>query len=287
VKVAFQGERGAYSEAAAIGYFNNTIEPIPCMSFDDVFTNTESGKTDVGIVPIENSLAGSIHRNYDLLLRHNLNIVGEKNFRVRHCLIANPNVTLAEIRFVTSHPQALAQCENFIKRLGLKIEPAYDTAGSVKLLTESGRRDTAAIASEYAATVYKMSILAKDIEDDETNFTRFLILGKEPKQADSPSKTSIVFSLQNIPGALYQALSFFSLKKIDLTKIESRPIPGSKFEYSFYLDFVGNIHDTQTSEAISNLEKIATSLRILGSYEQDVRFDDSEKRRYYTLIQWE
>ena len=239
MKVAFQGERGAYSEAAAIEYFKNTIEPIPCMSFDDVFSHTESGITDFGIVPIENSLAGSIHRNYDLLLRHNLNIVGEKIFRVRHCLIANPGVALADIRFVTSHPQALAQCENFIKRLGSKIEPAYDTAGSVKLLAESGRRDTAAIASEYAATVYKMSILTEDIEDDETNFTRFLILSKEPKQTDSPSKTSVVFSLQNIPGALYQALSFFSLKNIDLTKIESRPIPGSKFEYSFYLDFVG------------------------------------------------
>ena len=159
MRVAFQGERGAYSEAAAVAYAGDSVEPIPCESFDLVFERVEAGAVERGIIPIENSLAGSIHRNYDLLLRHNLHIVGEKIFRVKHCLIAQPGAAKADIQHVWSHPQALAQCEHYIKRLGASIEATYDTAGSVKLLKEAGRRDVAAIASRRAAGVYGMQIL--------------------------------------------------------------------------------------------------------------------------------
>jgi prephenate dehydratase len=269
-KVAFQGERGAYSEAAAIAHFGEGIEPIPCESFDLVFENVESGLTEHGIIPIENSLAGSIHRNYDLLLRHNLHIVGEKIFRVRHCLIAHPQAARAAIRQVWSHPQALAQCEHYIKRLGATIEATYDTAGSVKLLKESGRKDVAAIASRRAAEVYGMKILDEGIEDDDANYTRFLVLNREPAPAtDAPSKTSIVFSIRNVPGALFKALSVFALRDLDLTKIESRPIPGKTWEYSFYLDFVGNIADPVSARALEHLREIAMVMRVLGSYPRD------------------
>jgi prephenate dehydratase len=270
MKVAFQGEPGAYSEAAAISYFGPSIEPIPGETFDLIFERVESGAADRGAAPIENSLGGSIHRNYDLLLRHNLHIVGEKVFRVRHCLITQPGVTLAELKTATSHPQALAQCEHSLKRLGLQAEAVYDTAGSVKLLKESGRRDVAAIASRRAAEVYGMQVLEEGIEDDAANFTRFLILSRQPETTDKPSKTSIVFSLHNAPGALFKALSVFALRDVDLSKIESRPIPGETWNYSFYLDFSGNTADPIVQRALDHLSEITTTLRVLGSYARDL-----------------
>jgi arogenate/prephenate dehydratase len=269
LRVAFQGERGAYSEAAAIAYFGQPIEPVPCESFDDVFASVESGRVERGIIPIENSLAGSIHRNYDLLLRHGLHITGEKIFRVKHCLIVPPGVAHADIRQVWSHPQALAQCEHYVRRLGASVEATYDTAGSVKLLKESGRRDVAAIASRRAADVYGMHILEEGIEDEAANFTRFLILNTQPEPTDRPSKTSLVFSLRNMPGALFKALSVFALRDLDLTKIESRPIPGKTWDYSFYLDVAGNTSDEVIVRALDHLREIATEMRVLGSYARD------------------
>jgi prephenate dehydratase len=270
MKVAFQGERGAYSEAAAIAHFGEGIEPTACESFDLIFERVESGAVERGLIPIENSLAGSIHRNYDLFLRHNLHIVGEKILRVEHCLIAHPGMTKANVKLVWSHPQALAQCEHYLKNMGVEIEQVYDTAGSVKLLKESGRRDVAGIASRRAADVYGMQILEEGIEDDSANYTRFLALSREPELTDKPSKTSVVFSLQNMPGALFKALSVFALRDIDLTKIESRPIPGKTWNYSFYLDFAGNTSEPNVKRALEHLSEISTTLRVLGSYPRDL-----------------
>ena len=272
MQVAFQGERGAYSEAAALEFYGTGIEPVPCPSFDEVFEKVESGAVERGIVPVENSLGGSIHRNYDLFMRHQLHLVGEKIYRVRHCLIGFPGAQLGDINLIMSHPQALAQCEHYITRLGVQREVVYDTAGAVKMLKESGRRDHAAIASQRAAEVYAMQVLEGDIEDDEANYTRFVVLAREPIVPPSPAKTSIVFTLKNQPGALFKALSVFALRDLDLTKIESRPLAGSPWEYLFYLDFAGSSADETSRRALDHLGEYATTLRVLGSYARDMNF---------------
>jgi prephenate dehydratase len=268
--VAFQGERGAYSEMAALAALGEGIIPVPNRSFDEVFESVESGKTDLGLVPIENSLAGSIHRNYDLLLRHSLYIIGETQLRIAHCLIANPGVALDEIKIVRSHPQALAQCEHHLTEMGLVAEAAYDTAGSVRDLKESGERDVAALASRLASEVYEMNILREEMEDDRLNFTRFLVLSRTPVVPEGESKTSIVFALNNEPGGLFRAMACFALRDIDLTKIESRPIPGSPWEYRFYLDFVGDGSNGPSKKALDHLAERAAELRILGTYPRSV-----------------
>jgi len=269
--IAFQGEPGAYSEAAALAYFGEDVESVPCETFDEVFERVVNGDCSYGMVPIENSLAGSIHHNYDLLLRHNLTIAGEYILRVEHCLIAHPDVSFNDVRSVLSHPQALSQCDHFIRSHGLAREPAYDTAGSVKLLRDTGRHDAAAIASRRAAEVYGMKVLMENIEDDPENYTRFLALAREgsPSQQESSgdSKTSIVFALPNAPGILFRALSVFALRDIDLTKIESRHVPGKPWEYLFYLDFVSSDSERST-RALQHLQEIATFLRVFGSYQR-------------------
>ncbi|HOA24405.1 MAG TPA: prephenate dehydratase [Aggregatilineales bacterium] len=269
VRVAFQGERGAYSEMAVRGLLPHA-EPVPYRTFDEVFTSVEAGDAALGLVPIENSLAGSIHRNYDLLLRHSLYIVGETQLHVEHCLIANPGTALDEIKVVRSHPQALAQCERRLTELGVRVEAAYDTAGSVRDLKASGDRHAAAIASRLAAEVYGMEILCEGLEDDGQNFTRFLLLAREPVTPTGESKTSIVFALQNQPGALFRALACFALRDVDLTKIESRPLPGMPWKYRFYLDFLGSQHDDAPRRALAHLAEITTELRVLGSYPRGV-----------------
>ena len=271
MKVSFQGEPGAYSEQAIFNYYGE-VETLPCESFDVMFDSVASGKSDVALAPIENSLAGSIHQNYDLLLRHDLHIVGEYLLRVRHCLITMPGVKKGDIKKAISHPQALGQCAEYLRKAGIKPETVYDTAGSVKMLKTSGAMDTAAIASRRAAEIYEMQILEEGIEDNSENYTRFLAVGREavvPEgdlHAGGRAKTSIVFTLKNIPGALFKAMSVFALRDIDLTKIESRPLQGKPWEYLFYIDLIGSTSDDVTKRALDHLGEYALTLRVLGSY---------------------
>lgn len=280
--VAFQGEPGAYSEAAALEHFGPSAQTRPCESFDLVFAAVESGQVDCGLIAIENSLAGSIHHNYDLLLQHKLWITGEHYLRVRHCLITAPGVNPANLTTVISHPQALAQCDGYLRAHALKPQVFYDTAGAVKHLKalcdgvesagELELTHTAAIASRRAAEVYGMNILEEGIEDNPANFTRFLVVTQEPAALHEPVnpqtvyKTTIVFTLKNEPGALFKALSVFALRDLDLTKIESRPLVGRPWEYLFYVDFIGASTDPVAAHALSHLEEYATSLRVFGSY---------------------
>jgi prephenate dehydratase len=273
LKVAFQGEPGAYSEMAALEYFGREIETIPCQNFEVVFTAVSSAGEDsrtYGFIPIENSSAGSVHQNYDLMLRHDLRILGEYHLRVSHCLLALPGVRLEEVRRVYSHPQALAQCAATLQRLGLEGVVEADTAGSARLVRERGDRASAALASRQAANVYGLQVLAENMEDNPANYTRFLALGREPFVAEDPQhgeyKTSVVFSLNNRPGALFKALSVFALRDIDLTKIESRPIPGHPWEYMFYVDFAGHAQAFTCQRALDHLSELAPFLRVLGSY---------------------
>jgi prephenate dehydratase len=266
LKVAFQGEPGAYSEAAVLGYFGENISPIPNPSFEQAFTAVVSGECNFGVLPIENSLAGSIHRNYDLLLENNLHIVGEQFVRVKHCLIGLPGTTKANIKKVISHPQALAQCDHHLRALGVATEAVYDTAGSVRIVKDKCDPTLAAIASARAAQVYEMSILEDGIEDNPANYTRFLVLAREPVDPAGEAKTTLVFTLKNVAGALFKALSVFALRDIDLTKIESRPLPGSPWEYLFYIDFVGHLSDPNCARALDHLGEMATMLRVLGTY---------------------
>jgi chorismate mutase / prephenate dehydratase len=266
ITVAFQGETGAYSEEAAFQHFGNGIDVKPCENLDDVFRAVDEDRVSFGIVPVENSLEGSISRTYDLLLESNLKVCGETELRVVHCLIANSGATVSTINRVYSHPQALGQCGAFLRHLGKELVPTYDTAGSVKMIKEKGIGDGAAIASKRAAQIYGMKILAEEIEDNPKNFTRFFVLGKADAQPSGNDKTSIVFSVKHQPGALYELLKELADKKVNLTKIESRPTRQKPWEYNFYVDFEGHREDRPSKEALEQIDQLATFLKVLGSY---------------------
>jgi len=250
VKVAFQGERGAYSESAVYKFFGTETEVKPCREFREVFESVSKQETPFGVVPVENSLEGSITQNYDLFLKYDLKVCGEVVVKIEHCLIANPTTSLEAVKAVYSHPQALAQCRTYLEQLGRELIPTYDTAGSVKMLKEKGLKDAAAVASERAAELYDMKILARDIADNKENYTRFFVLSKEDAAVSGNDKTSIIFGAAHAPGSLYQALGEFAKRSINLTKIESRPTKQKPWEYNFYLDFEGHRSEPRCAEAL-------------------------------------
>ena len=266
VEVAFQGEVGAYSEEAALRFFGSSIQSRPRESLEEVFAVVEEEGVQFGVVPVENSLGGSVSRAYDLLLDSNLRVCGEIEIRVVHCLIASPKAGLDTIKKVYSHPQALAQCRSFLKRLDCELIPTYDTAGSVKVLKEKGLMGSAAIASARAAEIYGMKAVAQEIEDNPNNFTRFFILSNEDAPSSGNDKTSIAFSSKDRPGVLYEALREFAGRNINLTKLESRPTRQKPWQYNFYLDFEGHREDKPAREALESLEKTSIFVKVLGSY---------------------
>jgi prephenate dehydratase len=301
IRVAYQGEPGAYSEKATRELLGSKVIAVGRPNFESCFRAVASMECDYACLPIENSLGGSIHENYDLMLRYDLTIIGEHEFRVKHCLLAKPGVKREQIKFAISHPQALAQCDNFLRGLGITPIQTYDTAGSAKMLSESSPQlpaqctpeNTAAIASDLAGRTYGLDCLGEGIEDDDTNFTRFLLLARQGVaefiNKNVPAKTSVVFTLPNTPGCLYKALACFALRDIDSSKIESRPTSASllnflkfksqqagrksrshadlpRFRYCFYLDFLANQLDETAQNALSQLREQSDFMRILGSY---------------------
>lgn len=276
-RVSFQGEKGAFSQEAAIRLLGSSIEVVPCQRFDDLFRSLETKQADAAVVPIENTLHGSVHENYDHLLRFNFPIVAETSVRIVHNLIAAPGIPVRRIRRVFSHPVALNQCLKFFEqRPRLERVPYYDTAGSVKMLMEERPDDAGAIASAVAAEIYGATILKRSIEDDRKNFTRFVLLRRpeqvRPLAAEAPGKrkwkTSLVFSVHNVPGALFRALSAFALRDVNLLKIESRPLRGKPWEYLFYVDLIGRVDEPRLKNALGHLAELADFLRVLGCYPQ-------------------
>lgn len=270
-RTGFQGELGAFSEMAVLEYFGDAAEAVPHGWFDDVFRAVEQGRCDYGMLPIENTLAGSIHVNYDLMQEHDLQIVGEIVLRIVHNLMAKPGVRREELRRVQSHPKALEQCVRFFREHpSLKPETVYDTGGAAKMLSEGEARDVGVIASTRAAERYGLEILENGIEDNPQNYTRFLVLAREARPAEPSEgerlKTSIVFAVPHEPGMLFKAMSVFALRDISINKIESRPLVGSPWEYLFYLDFEGHAESLLCSRALNHLREIAADFRLLGSY---------------------
>lgn len=267
-RIGFQGELGAFSEMAVLAYFGDAAEPVPHGWFDDVFRAVDESRCDYGMLPIENTLAGSIHVNYDLMQEHDLQIVGEIVLRIVHNLMAKPGVRREELRRVQSHPKALEQCVRFFREHpSLKPETVYDTGGAAKMLGEGEARDVGVIASARAAERYGLEILERGVEDNPQNYTRFLVLGRAPEPSEGERmKTSIVFSVPHEPGMLFKAMSVFALRDISINKIESRPLVGSPWEYLFYLDFEGHAESLLCSRALNHLQEIATDFKLLGSY---------------------
>jgi len=269
-EVAFQGETGAYSETAVYRIFGPTAKPKPNKHFSDVFRDVWTDVTKYGVVPIENSIEGSVSQVYDLFLQYDLRVCGEIALRISHCLIANPETDLGEVKVVYSHPQALGQCRNYLERLGIEMVSTYDTAGSVKMIMEQRLTNAAAIAGERAAEIYGMKILAQDIADTRNNYTRFFVLSKDELPPTGNDKTSIIFSTKHVPRALYDSLGELANRGINLTKIESRPTKQNLWEYNFYLDFDGHMNEQTCAEALEGLKDRSVFVKVLGSYPRGI-----------------
>ncbi len=282
--VAFQGEHGAYSEEACRRHFGDTVETLPCRTFEEIFAAVEAGDATYGAVPVENSTAGSINKSYDLLLDHDLKVHGEILLRVRHNLLTIPG-NAGTISQVRSHPQALAQCESYLNRRKLTAVPWYDTAGSAKDLAAEPEAGIAVIASRLAAEVYGLEIVDEGIEDIPNNYTRFFVVGKgEPPQA-ARCKTSLVFAVPNTPGSLYHALGEFATRQVNLTKLESRPRRNRPWQYVFYVDLDGHWQDANTSAAIVGLLSRAAFVKLLGSYPAALPLEQETSGSQSALLQ--
>lgn len=264
--IAFQGEHGAYSEQAAMVHFGGQTKTEPCRTLKQVFKLVEDRIVECGVVPAENSLEGSVNQTYDLLLESELKLCGEVKIKIEHCLLALPGTKPDDLKVVYSHPQALAQCSVFLEGLNVVTEPTYDTAGSAKMIRERHLTQAGAIASERAAEIYGLTVLGRNIEDFPENFTRFFVIAWEDSQPTGKDKTSVVFGTKHIPGSLHKGLGELALRGINMTKIESRPIRTSPWEYHFFVDFEGHRTNIACAEALEALKKSTTFLKILGSY---------------------
>jgi prephenate dehydratase len=267
IKVAFQGVKGAFSEDAVQRYFGEGTETVPCPDFETVFRMVDSGQTTHGMVPVENSIEGSVTQVNDLLLESDLNVVGETFVPVHHCLIVQPGARLEDIRRVYSHPQALGQCRTFLSKYpDWEVIPAFDTAGSVRMIAERGLPEEAAIASKRAAQEYGMKVLLDGIQNRQDNFTRFFVIEKTSHLLAEGDKTSVAFACRNVPGALYNALGTFASKGVNITKLESRPRKGRPWEYVFFADLDGHVDDPPVAEALTDLVRTASFVKVLGTY---------------------
>lgn len=264
--VAFQGEHGAYSEQAVRQYFGADVQVLPCTSFRAMFAAALSGEATHLMLPVENSLAGTVIPAYDELVDHDLRVQGEVILRVRHCLMAAAGVALADITHVQSHPQALAQCVTTLRRMGIEAVTHYDTAGGARDLSQKPQLGMAALASELSAETYSLNILARDLQDMPFNYTRFFVLSTQSMARKDPSKTSIIFTTRHEPGALYNILGEFARRGINLMKIESRPRRTQPWHYRFYVDFGGHEDERHVQEALMGVLKYSSSLKVLGSY---------------------
>lgn len=266
IVVAFQGERGAYSEQAVRQHYGKAVAPLACHSFVDIFEAIHQGQAAQGMLPVENSLAGTVVPAYDQLMDHDLRIQAEVVLKVEHCLMAAPGTPLEEVHRAISHPQALAQCERTLRRLDIDPVVHYDTAGAARDLAAQPQAHTAAIASALAAESYGLEILVRNLEDLPFNYTRFFVLGLSDPPRQDPSKTSIVFTTGHEPGSLHAVLSELAERGINLTKIESRPRRNRPWHYLFYVDFEGHVDDPGVQNALMGILKRASLLKVLGSY---------------------
>jgi len=263
--VAYQGEVGAYSEEGAVAVFPNA-ERLAYKSIRKVFEAVEVGRVAAGLVPLDNSQAGSINETYDLFLRHGLHLIGETVVRVDHCLLALPGSQIDELREVMSHPQAIAQCEEFLSALEVDVRAEYNTAGAAKRIADGQLRNVAAIASRRAAELYGLEVLAERIQTFPDNYTRFGAVSRDPSPLAEPDKSSLVFGVGHVAGSLYRCLGAFAERHLNLTKLESRPRPGRPWEYVFYADVEAWAGRSEMVDALAELSQHATFTRLLGTY---------------------
>jgi monofunctional chorismate mutase len=275
--IAFQGEPGAFSEETILYGLGNAMSRLACHTFADVFLAVVSGRVEAGMLPMENSTTGSIHTSYDLLLEYNLHAIGEFILPVRHFVMVPPGVEMDQVKQVISHPQALDQCSRWITAQGWEPVPVHDTAGAARMLAEEKRTDRAAIASETAAELYGLNIVARSIQDIQANYTRFLLLSKDTAPIAPPTKSSLIFATKHKPGALHACLNELAKREINLTKIESRPDRRTPWHYLFYLDFMGTIGDPKIEQTLDAMRAHTEFQRFIGSYPTKVLIGQTEE----------